>query len=133
MPVYLFYLDFAVLLFACRTSTCIINKIKKKNKSGWGVWTLSFMTILIFWSEYEKCCQKTNSSSLAAISWFFWILIGYSVDLATAKSGHTAVIKVAQSDFSVTVPFYFDKQEFHHKRFNSKLILTVALENDESF
>ena len=30
MPVYLFYLDFAVLLFACQTSTCIINKIKKK-------------------------------------------------------------------------------------------------------
>ena len=41
--------------------------------------------------------------------------------------------KVAQSDFSVTVPFYFEKLLFHHKLSNSKLILTVVLEKDESF
>ena len=36
------------------------------------------------------------------------------------------LLKVAQSGFSVTVPFYFEKQEFHHKRCNSKLLVTVC-------
>ena len=52
------------------------------------------------------------------------------IEISPFKS---VTIKVALSDFSVTVPFYLDKLEFHYKRSNSKWIVTVVLENDESY
>ena len=54
-------------------------------------------------------------------------------DITVTNPMVTPCFKVAQSDFSVTVPFYLEKLLFHHKRSNSKLILAVVLEKDESF
>ena len=43
------------------------------------------------------------------------------------------VIKVARSDFLVTIQFNFERLEHHHYQSNRKLDVSGVLEKDESF
>ena len=54
-------------------------------------------------------------------------------DLPCMTFENTVALKVARSDFSVTIPFNFERLEHHHYQSIKKSNVSGKLEKDESF